>query len=278
MPDPRAFVIGHPIGHSRSPMMHGYWLERHGIAGRYEKRDVAPGALAEFFAAMRREGWIGCNVTIPHKLAVMEHLDRVDEVAAAMGAVNCIWWEDGALVGGNTDALGFVESLDHTVPGWDATAGRAVVLGAGGAARAAAYGLRGRGFSVALCNRTAGTARALALHLGEGVTGAGLDALEAELGAADLLVNTTSLGMAGQPSPDIDLSRLKPGAIVCDAVYVPLETGLLRAAKARGLRGVDGLGMLLYQGAEGFRRWFGVTPEVTVELRSLLAADIAARA
>ena len=277
MTAPRAFVLGHPIAHSRSPMLHGYWLERYGIAGSYEPVDVAPADLGAFFGSFRQAGWAGGNVTVPHKLAVIGHLDRIDAAAAKLGAVNTIWREDGRLIGGNTDWAGFIGNLDELAPGWDREAGRAVVLGAGGAARAAAYALGERGLSVALCNRTASTAEELAAHFGGGMTGHPMDAVAGLLAEADLLVNTTSLGMLGKPPLDVDLSSLKPGATVYDVVYVPLETGLLKAARARGHRTVDGLGMLLHQAVDGFRHWFGQTPEVTRELRSLLIDDIRAK-
>lgn len=276
MTTPRAFVMGHPIAHSRSPMLHGYWLERYGIAGSYERVDVAPDDLGQFFAAFREAGWAGGNVTVPHKLSVIPFLDRIDEAATKLGAVNTIWWEGGRLVGGNTDWIGFLGNLDELAPGWDRDAKRAVVIGAGGAARAAAYALGERGLSVALCNRTTGTAEELAAHFG-GMSGHPLDALPDLMREADVLVNTTSLGMLGKPPLDVDLSSLKPGATVYDVVYVPLETGLLKAAKLRGHRAVDGLGMLLHQAVEGFRHWFGHTPEVTPELRSLLIDDIRAK-
>ncbi len=272
----RAFVMGHPIAHSRSPMLHGYWLERYGIAGSYEPIDAAPEALSGFFARFRETGWVGGNVTVPHKLAVVRYLDRIDEAATALGAVNTIWWQDGELVGGNTDCTGFLGNLDELAPGWDRDAGNAVILGAGGAARAAAYGLRQRGLSVALCNRTASKAEEIATHFG-GMSGHGMDALPGLLRDADLLVNTTSLGMLGKPPLEIDLAPLKSGAVVYDVVYVPLETGLLRVAKAKGHPTVDGLGMLLHQAVDGFRHWFGTTPEVTGELRALLIDDIRAK-
>jgi len=274
MTRPSVFLIGHPIGHSRSPMMHGYWLGYYGIEGSYEKLDVPPEGLGAFFARFRAERCIGANVTIPHKLAVMDHVDRVDEVARAVGAVNCLFWESETLVGGNTDVYGFMGNLDHAAPGWDENARNAVILGAGGAARAAAYGLKARGLAVALANRTRETAETLVAHLGEGVEGHGLDDIETLLAEADLLVNTTSLGMVGQPPLVIDLAAMKPGATVYDVVYAPLETEFLVAAAARGLRTVDGLGMLIYQGIEGFARWFDVRPEATPELRKLLEDDI----
>lgn len=274
---PRAFVMGHPIAHSRSPMLHGYWLKRYGIAGSYERVDVPPDGLATFFDTFDEQGWVGGNVTVPHKTAVIPYLGRIDDAAEAMGAVNTIWREEDALVGGNTDSLGFMGNLDELVPGWDSTARRAVILGAGGATRAAAYGLKTRGLDVALCNRTVAKAEALAAHFGDGVSAHGLDDLDKLMRDADVLVNATSLGMVGQPPLEIDLAPLKSDAIVYDVVYVPLETALLKAAKARGLRTVDGLGMLLHQAVVGFSHWFGRTPEVTEELRTLLADDIRAK-
>ena len=273
----RAFVMGHPVAHSRSPMLHGYWLERYGIEASYERVDVAPEGLKDFFDTYREVGWLGGNVTVPHKTAVIAFLDRVDAAVKAMGAVNTLWWEDGTLVGGNTDYIGFMGNIDELVPGWDASAKRATVLGAGGAARAAIYGLCGRGLEVSLCNRTIAKAEALATHFGDGVSAHGLDALPGLLARSDLLVNTTSLGMVGQPPFDIDLSPLKADAIVYDVVYVPLETAILKAAKAHGHRTVDGLGMLLHQAVEGFNHWFGRRPEVTAELRTLLSDDIRAK-
>jgi len=273
---PRAFVMGHPIGHSRSPMLHGYWLKHYGIGGSYERLDVAPADLPAFFAGFKEAGWVGGNVTIPHKTAVIEFVEKIDGAAQAIGAVNTLWWESGKLVGGNTDATGFIGNLDELAPGWDQEARHAVILGAGGAARAAIHGLRERGLTVAMCNRTVERAKALAAHFGAGVSGHALDELPGLLETAGLLVNTTSRGMAGQPPLEIDLTPLKRGAIVHDVVYVPLETGLLKAAKTRGHRTVDGLGMLLHQAVPGFARWFGKVPEVTPELRKLLADAIRA--
>ena len=273
----RAFVMGHPIAHSRSPMLHTYWLDRLGIEGSYQRLDIAPADLEAFFAPYRERQWIGGNVTVPHKTAVIPYLDRVDADAGKMGAVNTIYWDGGALVGGNTDAIGFLGNVDELVPGWDKDAKRAVILGAGGAARAAAYGLLGRGMQVAICNRTLEKAGALAAHFGVGATSHGLEDLDRLLGECDLLVNATSLGMVNQPPLAVDLAPLKAGAIVYDVIYVPLETDLLGEAKARGHRTVDGLGMLLHQGVEGFSRWFGKRPEVTTDLRRLLMEDIRAK-
>ncbi len=270
----RAFVIGHPISHSRSPMLHGYWLHKLGIEGSYERVDVPPEQVAAFFARFRGEGWIGGNVTVPNKTAVIPFLNRIDADAKAMGAVNTISWSGDDLVGGNTDAIGFIANVDERAPGWDRGGRKAVVLGAGGAARAATYGLMGRGFEVALCNRTVPKAEALAAHFGAGVSAHGLDERDGLLTHCDLLVNATSLGMVNQPPLEIDLTPLRREATVCDVIYVPLETALLREARERGHRTVDGLGMLLHQGVEGFSRWFGRRPAVTEELRQLLSDDI----
>ena len=277
MAGPRAFLIGHPVAHSRSPLLHGYWLRKYGLEGSYELVDVEPGKVAGFFERYRAEGWAGGNVTVPHKLAVIPFLDRIDEAATAMGAVNTIWRDNDALVGGNFDCTGFMDNLDELAPGWDEGGKNAVILGAGGASRAAAYGLSQRGMSVALANRTVSKAEEMARHFG-GMSAYGLDALPGLLADADILVNTTSLGMVGKPPLEVDISTLKPAAVVYDVIYVPLETRLIKDAKAKGHRTVDGLGMLLHQAVHGFQRWFGHVPEVTGELRELLIADIRAKA
>ncbi|MCC0020764.1 MAG: shikimate dehydrogenase [Nitratireductor sp.] len=273
----RAFVLGHPVSHSRSPMLHGHWLALHAIDGSYETKDVAPDAVSDFISGMRAEGWAGGNVTIPHKLAVMRYCDRIDDAAQQLGAVNTLWFEDGQLVGGNTDWIGLVGNLDEQAPGWDDDARNAVILGAGGAARAAIYGMLKRGLSVQVVNRTVEKARELAGHFGSQVSAHGTDETEVLLADADLLINTTSLGMKGQPPLEIDLSGLKEGAVVYDVIYVPLETALLKQAAAKGHRTVDGLGMLLHQAVDGFEHWFGVRPEVTPELRQLIIDDLVAK-
>ena len=271
MAAPRAFVLGHPVGHSRSPKLHGYWLRTLRIEGSYELADVPPEGLAGFFETMRAQGFVGGNVTVPHKVESMAFMDRLDEEARAVGAVNTVWTERGQLVGGNTDVAGFMANLDALAPGWE---GPAVLLGAGGAARAAIHGLRQRHTTVHVVNRTAAHAAALADRFGAGVRAHPWEALPELLGSAGLLVNTTSLGMAGRPELEIDLTRLPRRAVVYDIVYVPRETALLRQARERGHRTVDGLGMLLHQAAPGFAHWFGMTPAVTPELRALLEADI----
>jgi shikimate dehydrogenase len=259
-------------------MLHGHWLSTLGLPGSYELAEVTPLGFDSFMAAFQANGFVGANVTAPHKQAAFRAMDRVDATARQIGAVNTIWLEDGNLVGGNTDAHGFIANLDDRAPGWDDKAETAVLLGAGGAARAAVVALRGRGLRVVLANRTRENATALAADFAETpgpeVTCADWAMLPDLMAEADLLVNTTVLGMIGKPAMEIDLSPLKPSATVCDIVYVPLETGLIRAARARGHRVVDGLGMLLHQAVPGFARWFGVTPTVTPALRALLEADI----
>lgn len=274
---PKACVIGHPVAHSRSPMIHNYWLKQLGLSGHYERADVTEAQFPEFLRRLRENGYVGANVTVPHKETAFRHVARRDAAADAIGAINTLWYEQDELIGGNTDAHGFITHLAMTVPGWERDARKAVVLGAGGAARAVIHALRAAGMDIALVNRTAERAQALAAHFGGPVTVHGFDALPRLLPAADLLVNTTSLGMAGNPPLAIDLDPLQPDAIVYDIVYVPLETGLLQAAQARGHRVVEGLGVLLHQAVKGFAHWFGVTPEVTPELRKLIADDIIAK-
>ena len=270
----RTCVMGHPVAHSRSPMLHGYWLRTLGIEGAYELADVAPDDFAAFFRGLGANGFAGGNITKPHKEQAFRLVDRREDAADAIGAVNTVWYENGALIGGNTDWLGIVLSLDAIAPGWDK--GRALVLGAGGAARAATYGFRQRGLSVSLVNRTRARAEQLAANV-PGVTVHGYDALPRLMADADVLINTTSLGQAGNPQLEIDLTNLKRSAIVYDVIYVPLETGLLKAARRAGHRTVDGLSMLLYQAVNGFSHWFGVTPKVTAEQRAILEDDIRAK-
>jgi shikimate dehydrogenase len=271
----RAFVCGHPIAHSRSPMIHGHWLETLGIAGSYEAINVAPEGFHEFVANLRNNGFAGGNVTIPHKEAASALVERRNGAAEEIGAVNTLWFEDGRLHGGNTDAEGFAANLDERAPGWDQ--GRtAVVLGAGGAARAVIFALLQRGFrDVRVVNRTVARARELVDRFGSWVTAHQTQAAPELLGDADFLVNTTALGMHGQAEIAVDPFGLPANAVVTDIVYVPLETPLLAAARANRLRAVDGLGMLLHQAAPGFERWFGVRPTVTQELRDLVVADLA---
>jgi len=277
-PIPRACVMGYPVAHSRSPMIHGYWLRQLGIAGEYGLAELTPEAFPEFITHLARHGYVGGNITVPHKQNAYQLVDARDDAAQAIGAVNTVWLEGTRLMGGNSDAHGFIANLDDRAPGWDLTNGHAVIIGAGGAARAAAYAIVQRGLKVSLINRTASHEEELALHFAGNVEAAGgFDALPQVLGSADLLVNCTPLGMHGKPPLEVDLSPLKATAVVYDVVYVPLETNLLAAARARGHRTVDGLGMLLQQAGFGFQKWFGARPKVTPELRALIEADLVAR-
>ena len=272
----RACVIGHPVAHSRSPAIHKYWLAEHGIAGDYGREDVAPENIAAVLAGFADSGYVGANVTVPHKEAAFAAA-KADAVAHELGAVNTLWLEGRQLLGTNTDVYGFLANLDEVQPGWDKRTRVAVVLGAGGAARAILYGLHDRGVErIVLVNRTPARAQALAAQFGAHVRPRGFDKLDAALADADLLINATSLGMQGAPPLDIDTGTLKPGAVVYDIVYVPLETALLKAARARGHSVVDGLGMLLHQAAPAFERFFGARPRVTPALRRHVLADMGA--
>ena len=281
----RACVIGWPIGHSRSPMIHGYWLREHGIDGDYDKRAVRPEELEDFLLNLPAHGLVGCNVTVPHKEAAFDIIRRVNPegvspLARALGAVNTVWLDErGRLCVDNTDVHGFMANFREHVPDWEAAGRHVVVIGAGGAARAVVAGFAREGVArISIVNRTPEKAERLAQELagiGEAaLTAAPLSDLSALLAAADVLVNATSLGMSGQPPLDIDLSPLPDHAVVADIVYVPLKTALLRRAEERGLATVEGLGMLLHQAVPGFEKWFGVRPEVTPELRALVAANI----
>lgn len=268
--------MGHPVAHSRSPMIHGYWLRTLGIEGAYDLKDLTAEAFAGFVTSFGANGYVGGNVTVPHKEAAFRLVARRDAAAEAIGAVNTLWLEDGKLIGGNSDAHGFVANLDDCAPGWDLPGCRAVVLGAGGAGRSAVYALKQRGAEVHIVNRTLPRAEELAARFGSGVHAHDFGAVPKLLGATDLLVNCTSLGLAGKPPLELSLGPLKRSAVVYDVVYVPLETGLLAAARKRGHRVVDGLGMLLHQAGLGFRKWFGGNPQVTSELRARLEADLVA--
>jgi shikimate dehydrogenase len=271
----RCFVIGHPIAHSRSPLIHGTWIAEHGLDGTYERIDVPPSELPAFIDKVRAGEFVGGNVTVPHKEAALKLIDVPSETAKAMGAVNTIWREAGQLHGDNTDAAGFLAHLDASVPGWDRHVRTALILGAGGAARAIGYGLKGRGLArIILVNRSPARAAELAAVLGAPVEAAAWEERAGLVAPADLIVNTTALGMKGQPPLDLDLAALRPGTIVDDIVYVPLRTALLAEAERHGGVPVDGLGMLLHQAVPGFTRWFGVKPSVTPALRARLEADI----
>lgn len=272
----RAFVIGHPIGHSRSPLLHGHWLDRLGIRGSYEAIDVPPAELSGFMRSFGDAGFIGGNVTIPHKEEAFRLVDATTLAARRLGAVNTVWLEEGRLIGHNTDGEGFLASLDEGVgAGWRSEVQSVLVLGAGGAARAVVAALVDVGVpQILLCNRTEERANQLVALGPDVISVVAWDDRNTMLEHADLLVNTTQCGMKGHPALDIEVARLPSHAIVADIVYVPLETPLLARARRRGLSAVGGLGMLIYQAVPGFARWFGHTPSVTAELRALLEADV----
>lgn len=268
-----ACLIGWPAAHSRSPLIHHYWLRQLGIEGGYSIEAVPPEGFAEFVLHLKTHGYVGANVTIPHKERALQ-LTEPDERARAVGAANTLYYDGDLLRSTNTDIEGFIGNLDASAPGWDGSP-HAVVLGAGGSSRAVVFGLLERGVQrIALANRSIERAQALRDLFGDRVVPIAWSDIPAALPGAGLLVNTTSLGMKGQPPLQIDLSALPADAVVADLVYVPLETDLLAAAKARGLRTADGLGMLLHQAVRGFDLWFGARPHVTAELRALVEADL----
>jgi shikimate dehydrogenase len=275
----RACVIGWPVEHSRSPLIHRYWLEQYGIDGAYKKEAVESKDLPEFLGSLAARGYAGANVTLPHKEAALRLAAIADEAARAIGAANTLWLDEaGRLNAGNTDAYGFITNLNAEAPGWNDARRPVMVLGAGGAARAILHGLLAEGTSrILLANRTRDRAETLARDFGPAVIVVDWRERARALSGCDLLVNATSLGMTGKDPLDLDLASLPADAVVADLVYSPLETGLLAAARTRGNRAVDGLGMLLHQAVPGFERWFGVRPAVTSELRAHVAASLGAR-
>ncbi|MDX2290362.1 MAG: shikimate dehydrogenase [Hyphomicrobiaceae bacterium] len=271
----RACVIGWPVQQSRSPLIHGHWLARYGIDGLYGKIAVAPGEAADFLRALAANGFAGCNVTVPLKELAFAAADAHEPSAVAVGAANTLWLEAGKLVAANTDTYGFMTHLAEAAPGLDLAGARVAVLGAGGAARAIVFGLQTAGADdIVVMNRTHDRARALADAFGPPVRALPWEHRAGCPAWADLIVNTTTIGMKGDGTLGLDFSSPKAGTIVADIVYVPLRTGLLHDAQAAGLTTVDGLGMLLHQAVPGFERWFGVRPEVTAELRRTIVCDI----
>ena len=266
-------VIAWPAGHSRSPLIHNYWINQHKLNAEYRREAVPPDKFAAFVENLRGNGYIGANITVPHKEAALA-LSEPDDRARAVGAANTLWYDDDTLRSTNTDVEGFLANLDVAAPGWDRGLESAVVLGAGGGARAVVFALLQREVGrVYVINRTRDRAQALKKKFGARVHLAGWNETTGLLGGAGILVNTTTLGMVGQPPLEINL-RCPASLVVADLVYAPLETGLLASARARGLRTADGLGMLLHQAVRGFQLWFGVRPEVTPELRALVEADL----
>ena len=268
-----ACIIAWPAGHSRSPLIHNYWIKQHKLNAEYRREAVPPEKFVDFVTHLRERGYVGGNVTVPHKETALR-LSQPDERARAVGAANCLWYDGDTLRSTNTDVEGFLANLDQTTPGWDRGLESAVVLGAGGGARAVVYALLAREVKrIAVVNRTRERALALQAQFGECVQPAAWDEIGGLLGSAGLLVNTTTLGMVGQPPLELDLGGAA-APVVADLVYAPLKTGLLAAARKRGLRTADGLGMLLHQAVRGFELWFGLRPQVTAELRALVEADL----
>lgn len=266
-------VIAWPAGHSRSPLIHNYWIKQHKLDAEYRREAVPPDKFAAFVGDLYGNGYVGANITVPHKEAALA-LSEPDDRARAVGAANTLWYDDDTLRSTNTDVEGFLANLDVAAPGWDRGLETAVVLGAGGGARAVVFALLQREVGrIYVINRTRDRAQALKKKFGARVHLAGWNETTGLLGGAGILVNTTTLGMVGQPPLEINL-RCPASLVVADLVYAPLETRLLASARARGLRTADGLGMLLHQAVRGFQLWFGVRPEVTPELRAVVEADL----
>jgi len=273
-PGPAACIIGWPVEHSRSPLIHNYWLKTYGIAGEYRSEAVPPDQFEGFVQSLAARDYVGANVTVPHKEKALAYA-LPDDCAQAVGAANTLWIAEGFLHATNTDVEGFLNNLDACAPQWDREVSNAVVLGAGGAARAVVYALLTRRVErITVVNRTPHRAEVLRQRFLERLQIAPWEELNDRLGDADLFVNTTTLGMAGQPELAAGIGRLPGHAIVADLVYVPLMTPLIRTAKARGQRTADGLGMLLHQAVRGFELWFDRKPEVTAELRAVVEADL----
>lgn len=271
----KACVIGWPISHSRSPMIHGYWLKQHGIDGSYIRQPVEPENLSSFVGNMGENGFAGCNVTLPHKESMYRLVKPADENVKRLQAVNTVYWNENQWHGTNTDGEGFINSLAAGSPGLHLRGNRVVLLGAGGASVAIINALLEQGVrEIAITNRSIEKAEALAVRFGSAIKPHDWRLRNDILGDASLVVNTTSLGMTGQPPLDVDLAKLGAKAVVTDIVYSPMRTSLLRDAAARGNTVVEGLGMLLHQAVRGFELWFGVRPRVTAELYRLVARDI----
>ncbi len=269
-----AGVMGDPVMHSRSPKLHSYWLAKYGLTGTYVPLAIKAEHLRAALRALPALGFSGCNLTIPHKEAALEIVDRIDPPARRIGAVNCVVVAaDGSLMGQNHDAFGYIESVRETQPAWRADAGPIVVIGAGGGARAVLVSLIDQGArEIRLVNRTPARAKALAGEFGGPITALGWEQREVALKGAATLVNATNQGMVGEPPLDLALDALPVSALVSDIIYIPRETALLAAARKRGNPTVNGLGMLLHQARPAFHAWFGIMPEVTPELRAMIEA------
>jgi len=271
-----AGVMGWPVMHSRSPMMHKYWLRQHDLAGTYLPLAIPPDGLAAALRALRPLGFAGCNLTIPHKQQAMTIVDEVDTVAQRIGAISCVVVRpDGSLAGTNNDWFGFVQNLKHEQPGWRANAGPVAVIGAGGGSRAVCYGLLQEGAKeIRLVNRTFARAKGIAEEFGGPIKALPWEQRHDALDGAAMAVNATSCGMVGQPALDIRLDKLPKAALAADIIYIPLETPFLAAARKRGNRTVNGLGMLLHQGRPAWKAWFGIEPDVTPGLRAMMEKSI----
>jgi len=265
---PAACVMGWPVKQSRAPIIHGYWIEKHGLDADFRLEAVRPEEFPEFLSRLGDRGYVGGSATMPHKEMALK-LTEPDARATAIGAANVIWLDNGKLRSTNSDVVGFIAALDESAPGWDRRTEKAVVFGAGGAARSVVYGLLERGVSrIHVHNRTPAKAEALRDRFGPSVIPTTEHDLAAALDGAGLVANAASFGMVGYPHLDVDLGTVRDDAVVADVVYVPLETGLLKRARSRGLAVSDGLGMLLHQGVGCFEKWFGVRPVVTSDLRA----------
>lgn len=268
-------VIGWPVAHSRSPLIHNYWLKKYGLPGTYERREVSPDQLDTFLQNLEANGYVGCNVTIPHKEVALRTIKNIDDLVRRIGSLNTIYMQDGHMRATSTDGDGFYQNLLASVPGLSLSGKRAIVLGAGGSAKAIIERLLRTGMAeILVLNRTLERIDELKAVFGPTIKSLSQDHFVTESITASLLVNTTSQGMQGQPPLHIDIRQLPAHAVVSDLVYVPLKTELLKAAAARGLRNVGGLGMLLHQAVNGFEKWFGIRPEVTPELFQLVARDV----
>jgi shikimate dehydrogenase len=271
-----AGVMGWPIMHSRSPMLHNYWFGQHGLAGTYVPLAIRPEGLAAALRALHPLGFAGCNLTIPHKQEAMKIVDEVDALAKAIGAISCVVVRpDGSLFGTNNDCFGFINNLRQEQPGWRADAGPVAVIGAGGGSRAVCFGLAQEGAKeIRLVNRTLARAKGIAEAFGGPIKALPWEERHAALDGVALVVNATSCGMVGQPALDLGLDKLPQSALAADIIYIPLETPFLAAARQRGNRTVNGLGMLLNQGRPAWKAWFGIEPEVTPELRAMVEKTI----
>jgi len=270
----KAAVLGHPIKHSKSPIIHGHWLNEYGIDGSYEAIDFSPEEFSPGVRNLAVQGFSGCNVTVPHKEAAMEISDELTDRARIIGAVNTLVFKDKKIIGDNTDCEGFLTNLMNDAPRWNAASGPALVLGAGGAARGIVFALLDAGVpEIILANRTRKRAENLAADF-RNVHVCDWSDISEVVSSVGLIVNTTLLGMVNQPALEIDLTGLRPDTVVNDIVYNPLETKLLKASRDKGCVGVDGLGMLLYQAVPGFEAWFGKRPVVTQALRQKIEASL----